>query len=675
MKESLTSTILIVDDEPVMRKAMETLLAEEGYAVASAGDGTEGLAKVAELTPDLVLLDIKMPGLDGFEVCRRLRADPALAEAPVIMITTLADRDSRLRGFEAGADDFVTKPFDEIELLTRVRSITRLNRYRRLLREQTRRRKVEETLHEREEEHRTLFEAMTLGVLYCDADGKIMSANPAAERILGLTLDQMQGKAPLDPRWRMMYRDGLEFPSEMLLAGAALRSGKEFRDVVIGVFNPTYDELRWLSVNVLPLFRPGESKPYRVHTIFGDVTEWVRAEEKIAGRNRELTALNEVSRAIVSTLDLQEILTFIADHTTQLMGMAATSVLLYDQARDDLCFVAGAGLGADFVLGRRLAVGQGIAGWVVQHGEPLLVPDVAQDPRWESGFDKEGGFTTRSILCVPLQVGGRIIGALEAINKAGGFSQDDLRLLSALAGPVATAIENARLFQEVRTNREQLQALSRRLVEVQEAERGHIARELHDETGQALSSLLLSLSLLEQEEGCSEKMKARLGQMEALVDQMLENLHRLAMNLRPATLDHLGLVPALEQYVETFGNQHGIAAQFEVVGIGPDRLTPEVETAIYRIVQEALTNVLRHAQATRVDVLLERRDEMVVAIVEDDGVGFDAEMAMSGSRLGLFGMKERAEMLGGRLAIESAPDAGTTVFVEVPYAHPHPAGR
>jgi DNA-binding response OmpR family regulator len=101
--------------------------------VASAGDGTEALAKAAELVPDLVLLDVRMPGLDSFEVCRRLRADPTLAEIPVIMLTTLADCDSRLRGFEVGADGFVSKPFDEIELLARVRTATRLNRYRRLL--------------------------------------------------------------------------------------------------------------------------------------------------------------------------------------------------------------------------------------------------------------------------------------------------------------------------------------------------------------------------------------------------------------------------------------------------------------------------------------------------------------------------------------------------------------
>jgi signal transduction histidine kinase len=160
---------------------------------------------------------------------------------------------------------------------------------------------------------------------------------------------------------------------------------------------------------------------------------------------------------------------------------------------------------------------------------------------------------------------------------------------------------------------------------------------------------------------------ARINEMIVMVDDMLENLHRLAMNLRPATLDHLGLVPALEQYVETFNQQYNIKTQFEAVGLGKKRLLPEVETALYRIVQESLTNVVRHAQATQADVLVERRNDQVITIIEDNGTGFDPETAMQASRLGLLGMRERAEMLNGKLVIESAPSSGTTVLVEVPY--------
>ena len=132
------STILIVDDESVGRETLEAVLFREGYNLAFASDGPEALVKAAQSAPDLILLDVMMPGMDGFEVCRRLRADPLLAEVPVIMVTALDDRDSRLQGIEAGADDFVSKPFDRVELRARVRTVTRLNRYRRLLAERNR---------------------------------------------------------------------------------------------------------------------------------------------------------------------------------------------------------------------------------------------------------------------------------------------------------------------------------------------------------------------------------------------------------------------------------------------------------------------------------------------------------------------------------------------------------
>jgi signal transduction histidine kinase len=137
-------------------------------------------------------------------------------------------------------------------------------------------------------------------------------------------------------------------------------------------------------------------------------------------------------------------------------------------------------------------------------------------------------------------------------------------------------------------------------------------------------------------------------------------------------LDHLGLVAALRQYIETFCHQHNMIVQFEAVRLDDTRMPIEVETALYRIVQEALTNVARHAQATQADVILERRGDRLILIIEDNGVGFDPDVAVPGDRLGMVGMKERAEMLGGDLEVESEIGKGTTILVEVPYAHSHP---
>jgi len=166
------STILIVDDEPAGRDTLEALLMARGYNLAFASNGPEALAKAAELAPDLILLDVMMPDMDGFEVCQRLRTDPLLSEVPVIMVTALDDRDSRLQGIEAGADDFVTKPFDRAELRARVRTITRLNRYRRLLAERT---KFEWVVEQADD-----------GYLIVSDSDKVLYANPQARLYLGL---------------------------------------------------------------------------------------------------------------------------------------------------------------------------------------------------------------------------------------------------------------------------------------------------------------------------------------------------------------------------------------------------------------------------------------------------------------------------------------------------------
>ncbi len=206
-----TNTILVVDDELVGREVLGVMLIDEGYDVAFANNGEEALEKAAELVPDLILLDVMMPGMDGFEVCHRLRVDPVLAEVPVIIVTALDDRNSLLLGIEAGADDFVTKPFDRIVLLTRVKSIIRLNRYRRLLLERSYRWEAEEEIRRRNRELSLLNRVITAAattlnvrdVLYiaCEALAEAFELPQAS----GLLLDEEQMQFTLVVEYRVPW--------------------------------------------------------------------------------------------------------------------------------------------------------------------------------------------------------------------------------------------------------------------------------------------------------------------------------------------------------------------------------------------------------------------------------------------------------------------------------------
>lgn len=226
-----------------------------------------------------------------------------------------------------------------------------------------------------------------------------------------------------------------------------------------------------------------------------------------------------------------------------------------------------------------------------------------------------------------------------------------------------------RLLDEIKERaaaERRVRELLRRIVNVQEEERRGIARELHDHLGQQLTALRLSLDSIKREAWGRETLRAKVERFEDILCRLDSDLDTMAWRLRPASLDQLGLSATLEQFTREWSGQSGVAAEFRAAGLDGDRLPPEVETNLYRITQEALNNVQKHAEACKVCVLLERRDGKVTLIVEDDGKGFDPD-EQGGGCMGLINMRERAALINGQLEIESAPGAGATIFVRVPY--------
>jgi signal transduction histidine kinase len=267
----------------------------------------------------------------------------------------------------------------------------------------------------------------------------------------------------------------------------------------------------------------------------------------------------------------------------------------------------------------------------------------------------------------PLLFSNRLIGSLRLISKQKDFfSKDNQMLIQSYANLAAVAIQNALLFDELRRSNKQLHGLSQRLMKAQEEERLHLSRELHDESGQLLTALTVQLGLLDRALDQPEAMRDKIEELKSTTNEIQENLHQLAVNLRPASLDHIGLVTTLRQFITEFNRQYNFSVDFEAVGMEGRRLPSDVETTIFRIVQESLTNVILHAQAKHVDILLSLHNQHVVLIVEDDGIGFIPTSMGTEDHLGLFGMRERVEMLAGTFMIESSPGKGTTIKAEVP---------
>lgn len=278
----------------------------------------------------------------------------------------------------------------------------------------------------------------------------------------------------------------------------------------------------------------------------------------------------------------------------------------------------------------------------------------------------DNGQRLLSHAAVPLISKGKVFGLLHvASSETNLFTAEQINLLGAIGHQMGVAIENARLWEELKRKEEMRGHLLEETISAQEAERKRIARELHDQTGQLLTSLMVGLKALEMSN--PKETRHKIANLRQLTAQTLDEVHNLALELRPSSLDDLGLISALEQYTREYSSKFGVSADFQAIGFDSRRLPPETEITLYRIVQEALTNVAKHAEATKVSVLLEARGPSIVAIVEDDGKGFDVhKKSTAKERLGLYGMYERAELIDARLTIESRPGKGTTVFVEVP---------
>jgi signal transduction histidine kinase len=263
----------------------------------------------------------------------------------------------------------------------------------------------------------------------------------------------------------------------------------------------------------------------------------------------------------------------------------------------------------------------------------------------------------------------RFLGVLGVDNEGTNrtFTEEDGELLALFASHAAIAIQTAQLFEQMRVARERMENLSRRLVEVQEEERRHLARELHDEIGQALTGLKLLLGL--EAPVAADSGRQDQNEMQALVSDLLTRVRELSLDLRPAMLDDLGLLPTLMWHFERYTARTDVQVLFKHIGLEGCRFAAGVETAAYRVVQEALTNVARHAGVREVTVRLWANNEYLGAQIEDRGKGFHPEVAFVGHVTGgLSGMRERAELLGGRLTVESAVGGGTLVAVQFPLA-------
>jgi len=534
--------ILIVEDDAEMVEMMQHMLALTSCQVLVACSGKEALATLHRESAaghgvDLVLLDIMVPGMDGYEVIARVKADHALCNTSIIMTTALDSVSDKTLGLGLGADDYITKPFDPQELLARIDAVMRIR----------------------------------------------------------------------------------------------------------------------------------------------------RSEQALRRRNQELAALIEINRMVTSSLDLDAVLKATVLGIREILRVEAGSLVLVDEGADKLVFRTTFSPEHGWITGRTIQPGEGIVGYVVRSGESKIVNDIERDPHFLAEVDEESGITSRAILCVPLTIRDRVIGAIEVINKLNGeFTEQDLELLQAMAASVAVAVDNSNLYNELADFAKEVERSQAQLVQAEKmAAIGRLAASIAHEINNPLQAIHNSMHLSLHEGLSADKRFEYLSMAQSEVRRLIEIVQRMLEFYRPSQGDILPadinkilenvLALAQKRLQHSHVNVHtSLASGLPAISVVPDQITQVFLNIVINAIE-----AMPSGGDLRLETLLSEDSEWVMVCFQDTGPGMAVEQIVNlfepfyttksdGTGLGLaisYGIVERH---GGVIEVSSQPGQGARFVVKLP---------
>jgi signal transduction histidine kinase len=504
---------------------------------------------------------------------------------------------------------------------------------------------------------RLVLDTLPVGVIVIDLAGDILLANPASSRIWAGKIDS--GKERYEKSKGFRHGTDERLRPEEWNSVRALVEGETSLDELIDI--ETYDGRRkTIRASAAPI-RDDHQAIIGAVVVNQDVTERERSEEERARRARQQDSVAQLSLAALKGEGMQPIFDEAVALVARTLDVEHSLVMEARPAQRAMVFRAGVGRWKEEIIGRAtVPTAPGFMSWFSMASKaPVVVEDLKGETRFiPCELLLEHG--VKSAINVPILGREQPFGVLGAHStQPRVFKDDETHFVWAMANVLATTIEQKRAAGELQEKREQLQALSRQLIEAQEAERRAIARELHDDFGQVLTAIKLNLMRRPIEEAESI----------SLVDGAIARMRDLAQDLRPPMLDELGLAASLQWYLEREARRAGLELKLEIAP-HVTRLPPTVETTSFRVAQEAFTNVIRHAKARRVEVELGIAGDELQLVVRDDGRGFEVSEAQRrarrGESQGLLSMQERAALAGGELVIDSSPGSGTAVRARFP---------
>jgi len=608
MKDVKPTRVLVIDDDARSRRLLVAMVEAAGHLALAASDGAEALEMARRNPPDAILLDVLMPGVDGYAVALALKAYPLTRGVPIMMVTALSDRESRLRGLEAGAEEFVSKPVDRVELGARLRNLVRLKRYG-------------DELARRTEEMHVLLSHMPDAVIEIDSCSMVRKANAAVQRIFGYAPEELIGG---DVNRLMPEPVRSEHLSHV---GRYLSTGDSD---IIG-----------LSREVTGLHKDGHLlslelriAEYRAHGerhfigILRDIGERKRIEhEREHGQRRIVSLMKQAGDCI-----------FIFDADNRIIDVSDSCQAVYGYSREE---------------------------FLAMRFSDLCMP--ASRAECEATIDR-----LRVSESLSYQLRHRCKDGAELAVRVGAtmLEVDQVRYFQAIVHDISDA-ERQRLAMErhLAVASHRLGELSRHLVEAQEDARRRLSGELHDRTSPNLAAIQINLGILTAAlpSSVGDDVVTRMEDIRALIEDTDTSIREVCADLRSPVLDYAGLREAMERYAEAYSNRSGVAVTVDCAN-AQRRLKPALESLLFRIFQEALTNTLKHAKASAVSATLDTRASPVALTISDDGIGFDPDQVgavPSKPGMGLLNMREMAELAGGQMILSSRPGRGTRIEVRI----------
>jgi PAS domain S-box-containing protein len=520
-------------------------------------------------------------------------------------------------------------------------------------------RDLQEEISRREKKYRRIFEGSHDAIYISTLEGDILDVNPAGVEMFGYpSKDELLQGGGANQLYKNL-RDREKFVSLMDRYGYVKDFEVDFR---------RYDGAPFHALVSSRRYENPEAGTVEYEGIIKDITRRKQAEEIIEQRNRELSILNSIAVALNFTVDLDSILKLTLERVRKNLSVDKGGIFLIEDGSLSPTMKAGFGL----------PEGTDESPLQIEFRDTMLMEHLVQK---KAELEPEAFFPSFQVQLIdgkkpPVWLTCYLITSKRKTVGFFGFDSSqsrilgiqELHLLGAIGNLLGNAIENAKLMETIRQHQNELQRLTQKLFESQEEERRRIARELHDETGQSLTAVKLALDALEQKAPTKKSALHRdVSEIRKMLARTSAEVRRLSYNLHPTMLNDLGLEPALKLYFKEMEDHSNLDIHFSMVGFDK-RMDKDLETALYRFSQEALTNTLKHSGAESFTCKIIQSYPKLIFIAEDDGVGFDESTGNKNQRsLGLIGMRERALFCGGTFQLKGRPGKGVRIRIEIPF--------